>query len=64
MVSILFASIVLFTNIQYPGLSINVKFYCGKLIAAHTHFCLTETFVNFDPTPNALRNTTPFSPTK
>ena len=33
----------------------------ANFIAAHTHFCLTETFVNFDPTPNALRNTTPFS---
>ena len=32
----------------------------ANFIAAHTHFCLTETFVNFDPTPNALRNTTPF----
>ena len=40
-----------------PG---SLNFTVANFIAAHTHFCLTETFVNFNPTPNALRNTTPF----
>ena len=42
------------------GLNKTLNFTVANFIAAHTHFCLTEMFINFDPTPNALRNTTPF----